>query len=53
MTGTLAALAADPKLSHAEVLQKSVLAMIDNAQPPDWGIPNIGRCSSSASRPNL
>ena len=39
MTGTFAALAADPKLSHAEALQKSMLAMIDNAQRPDWAQP--------------
>jgi len=39
MTGTFAALAADPKLSHAEALQKSMLAMIDNAQRPDWADP--------------
>jgi CHAT domain-containing protein len=39
MTGTFAALAADPNLSHAEALQKSMLAMIDNAQRPDWADP--------------
>jgi len=39
MTGTFAALAADPKLSHAEALQKSTLAMIDNTQRPDWADP--------------
>jgi tetratricopeptide (TPR) repeat protein len=39
MTGTFAALAADPKLSHVEALQKSMLAMIDNAQRPDWADP--------------
>ncbi len=39
MTGTFAALAADPKLSHAEALQRSMLAMIDNAQRPDWADP--------------
>ena len=39
MTGTFAALAADPKLSHAEALQKSMLAMIDNAQHPEWADP--------------
>jgi tetratricopeptide (TPR) repeat protein/CHAT domain-containing protein len=39
MTGTFASLAADPKLSHAEALQKSMLAMINNAQRPDWADP--------------
>jgi CHAT domain-containing protein len=39
MTGTFAALSADPKLSHAEALQKSMLALIDNAQRPDWADP--------------
>jgi CHAT domain-containing protein len=38
MTGTFAA-ASDPKLSHAEALQRSMLAMIDNAQHPDWADP--------------
>jgi CHAT domain-containing protein/Tfp pilus assembly protein PilF len=41
MTGTFAALAANPKLSHAEALQKSILAMIDNAQRPDWADPKF------------
>jgi hypothetical protein len=31
---TQATLAGNPKLSHAEALQKSMLAMIDNAQRP-------------------
>ena len=53
MTGTFAALAADPKLSHAEALQKSMLAMIDSAQRPDWPTPNTGlRSSWLVSRPN-
>lgn len=39
MTGTFAALAANPKLSHAEALQKSMLAMINNTQRPDWADP--------------
>jgi tetratricopeptide (TPR) repeat protein len=39
MTGMFAALAADPKLSHGEALQKSMLAMIDNMQHPDWADP--------------
>ena len=34
MTGTFAALAADPKLSHAEALRKSILAMIENTHRP-------------------
>ena len=34
MTGTFAALAADPTLSHAEALRKSILAMIDSANRP-------------------
>jgi CHAT domain-containing protein/tetratricopeptide (TPR) repeat protein len=38
MTGTFAA-AADTKLSHAEALQKSMLAMIDNPQHADWADP--------------
>jgi CHAT domain-containing protein/tetratricopeptide (TPR) repeat protein len=40
MIGTFAALAADPKLSHAEALRKSMLAMIDRhpeqADPKYW-----------------
>jgi CHAT domain-containing protein/Tfp pilus assembly protein PilF len=36
MIGTFAALAANPKLSHAQALQKSMLAMINNAQHPEW-----------------
>ena len=39
MTGTFAALAVDPKLSHAEALRKSMLAMIDNARHPEWADP--------------
>lgn len=39
MTGTFAALAADPKLSHAEALRESMLAMINNAQHPEWADP--------------
>ena len=38
--GTFAALAADPKLPHAEALRKSMLAMIDQhpeqADPKYW-----------------
>jgi CHAT domain-containing protein/Tfp pilus assembly protein PilF len=36
MTNTFAA---DPKLSHAEALQKSMLAMIGNSQHPQWADP--------------
>jgi CHAT domain-containing protein len=39
MTGTFAALAADPSLSHAEALQKSMLAMIDNQDQPNGADP--------------
>jgi CHAT domain-containing protein/tetratricopeptide (TPR) repeat protein len=39
MVGTFAALAADPKLSHAEAVRESMLAMIDNPQRPDWADP--------------
>jgi CHAT domain-containing protein len=38
MTGTFAA-AADPMLSHAEALQKAMLAMINSPQHPDWADP--------------
>jgi CHAT domain-containing protein len=39
MVGTFVALAADPKLSHAQALQQSMLAMIDDAQHPQWADP--------------
>jgi CHAT domain-containing protein len=39
MTGTFAALAANPKLSHAEALQKSELDMIGDPQHPEWADP--------------
>jgi tetratricopeptide (TPR) repeat protein/CHAT domain-containing protein len=39
MTGTFAALTADPRLSHGEALQKSMLAMIDDRQHPEWADP--------------
>ncbi len=39
MTGTFAALAVEPKLSHAEALQTSMLGMIGNAQQPEWADP--------------
>jgi CHAT domain-containing protein len=38
MTDTFAA-ASDPTLSHAQALQKAMLAMIGNAQHPDWADP--------------
>jgi CHAT domain-containing protein len=39
MVGTFSAFAADPKLSHAEALQKSILAMIEDAQHPERADP--------------
>jgi len=39
MASTFAALAANPKLSHGEALQQSMLAMIDDTQHPDWADP--------------
>jgi CHAT domain-containing protein/Tfp pilus assembly protein PilF len=39
MTDTFAELSADPTLSHAEALRKSMLAMIDNSQHPLWADP--------------
>ena len=39
MVGTFAALAANPKLSHAEALQKSLLAMIDDPTHPERANP--------------
>ncbi len=41
MVGTFAAAAADPRLSHAEALQKSMLAMISDAQHPTWSHPKF------------
>jgi CHAT domain-containing protein len=41
MTGLFQASARDPKLSHAEALQKSMLSMIDNAQSDDDAHPRI------------
>jgi CHAT domain-containing protein len=35
--------AADPKLSHAEALQKAMLAMIYSAEHPDWA--NLKYCA--------
>ena len=39
MVGTFAALAADPKLSHGEALQKAMLAVIENTQHSEWADP--------------
>jgi CHAT domain-containing protein/Flp pilus assembly protein TadD len=36
MTGTFAALAANPGLSHGEALRKSILEIIDHPRQPDW-----------------
>jgi hypothetical protein len=41
MVATSAAIAADPKFSYGEALQKSMLAMIDNAQHPEWADPRF------------
>jgi CHAT domain-containing protein len=41
MTGTFRASAHDPKLSHAEAFQRSMLSMIDNAQSDDDAHPRI------------
>jgi CHAT domain-containing protein len=41
MVGTFAAIADDPNLSHGEALRKSMLAMIGNAQHPEWADPNF------------
>jgi CHAT domain-containing protein len=39
MTGAFSALTANPKLSHGEAMRQSMLAMIDNAQHPEWADP--------------
>ena len=39
MTGTFAAFAANPKLSHGEALRQSMLAVINNRQHPEWADP--------------
>jgi CHAT domain-containing protein len=39
MVGTFAALAANPKLSHGEALQKAMLAVIENTQHSEWADP--------------
>jgi TPR repeat protein/CHAT domain-containing protein len=41
MEGTFVALAADPKLSHAEALQKSMLATMENPHHPEWANPTF------------
>ncbi len=41
MVGTFAALAADPKLSHAKALRNSMLAVIANAEHPEWADPKF------------
>jgi CHAT domain-containing protein len=41
MTGTFDALAADPRLSHAEALRKSILAMIGNAKHSELSDPKF------------
>jgi CHAT domain-containing protein/Tfp pilus assembly protein PilF len=41
MVGTFAALAANPKLSHGEALQKSMLAMINDPQHHEWADPKF------------
>jgi CHAT domain-containing protein len=41
MVATFAAIAADPKLSHGEALQKSMLAMIGNVQHPERADPKF------------
>jgi CHAT domain-containing protein len=50
VTGTFRASARDPKLSHAEALRQSMLAMIDGAKS-DAEIPVLGafRCRERAS----
>jgi CHAT domain-containing protein/Flp pilus assembly protein TadD len=53
MVGTFAALAADPKLSHAEALQKSMLTMIHDTRHPVLSDPKYwAPLSSSESRPS-
>jgi len=41
MVATFAAIAADPKLSHGEALQKSMMAMIGNVEHPEWADPKF------------
>jgi CHAT domain-containing protein len=39
MVGTFAAIAADPKLSHGQALQRSILAMLGDPRHPQWADP--------------
>ena len=48
---TFAAIANDPKLSHAEALRKSMLAMINNTRRPNGPTRNTGRHSSWSASP--
>jgi len=41
MGGTFAAIAGDAKLSHGEALRKSMLAMIDDPERPEWAEPKF------------
>jgi len=41
MTGTFAAISADPKLSHAEALRKAMLAIIEDRGGPYYGDPKF------------
>jgi CHAT domain-containing protein len=41
MDGLYAALRANPGLSHAEALRKSILQMIDNPSKPEWAQPSF------------
>ena len=47
MDGLFEALKANPRLSHAEALQVSMLRMIANSSKPEWAQPSFGRRSSS------
>jgi hypothetical protein len=47
MTGTFAALAANPQLSHGEALRQSMLAMINHPQQPNLIEPKYWAPSSS------
>jgi CHAT domain-containing protein/Tfp pilus assembly protein PilF len=39
MAGVFATLTTNPNLSHAEALQKSIVAMIEDSRHPDWADP--------------
>lgn len=41
MVGTFKAIAVDPMLSHAQALQRSMLAMINNKVHPNWSEPRF------------